>query len=90
MDITLKDCPLGFYFDKTGKTCLCIESIEVHSGVGCDYNTYEITRNKYQRLLATFEHINTHHPSIILHDQCPYKGTDQNRSRITVISLGVS
>ena len=72
MNITLKDCPLGFQFDNINKTCVCIKSIQLHSGVDCNYHTFEITRSEQQWLSAISEHNNTHYPSVIVHDQCPH------------------
>ena len=72
MNITLKDCPLGFHFNKTDKTCVCIKSIQLHRDVDCNYHTFEIIRNKQQWLSATFEHNSTHYPGVIVHDQCPH------------------
>ena len=77
MNITLKDCPLGFQFDKKDKTCLCIKSIQAHNGVDCNYYTFEIIRDKQQWLSATLEHNSFHYPGVIVHDQCPH---DYSRS----------
>ena len=69
--ISLKNCPLGFYFSKSLQ-CECLQSLENHIGVGCDLDTYRVTRSKNKWLSAVFEHNGTQQHGVIIHDHCPY------------------
>ena len=72
--VKLEKCPLGFLFKASSKTCSCLQSINSHSGVQCDYNTFSISKTKHKWLSATFEHTgndNQHH-GVIIYNQCPY------------------
>ena len=70
--VKLQKCPLGFLFKPTSKTCLCLQSINSHSGVQCDYDTYSISKAKHKWISATYEHNDTQHHGVIIYDQCPY------------------
>jgi predicted outer membrane repeat protein len=72
VSVALQMCPLGFLFNSFSKTCSCLQSINLHSGVQCDYSTYRISKTKHKWLSATFEHNNTQHHGVIIYDQCPY------------------
>ena len=70
VNISLKSCPLGF--QSQFKACSCLHSIELHNGVSCNYESYSIVRAKRKWVSVTFEHNNTQHHGVIVHDQCPY------------------
>ena len=72
VSVELQKCPLGFLFNSDSKTCLCLQSINLHSGVQCDYSTYKISKTKHKWISATYEHNDTHHHGVIIYDQCPY------------------
>ena len=73
INISLQNCRLGFHLDSSQKSCLCLSSIELHSGIGCDYSTFSILRTGRKWLSATYEHSTTTlHCDLIVHDQCPY------------------
>ena len=72
VSVALQKCPLGFLFNSDSKTCSCLQSINLHSGVQCDYSTYIISKTKYKWISATYEHNDTQHHGIIIYDQCPY------------------
>ena len=72
VSVALQKCPLGFLFNSGSKTCLCLQSINLHSGVQCDYSTYKISKTKHKWISATYEHNNTQHHGVIIYDQCPY------------------
>ena len=75
--IALKHCPLGYEISENSKKCSCSYTIESHSGVGCNFETYSIMRSKHHWLHATsnvseksFD--KCHNEEIIIHDHCPY------------------
>ena len=70
--VELKDCPLGFLFNTTSKTCSCLSSIVHHSGVQCDHDTFTVHRSKYKWIAATFDHVKSQNHGILIHDQCPH------------------
>jgi hypothetical protein len=70
--VALQTCPLGFLFNSISKSCSCLQSINLHSGVQCDYSTYQISKTKHKWLSATFEHNDTQHHGVVIYDQCPY------------------
>jgi predicted outer membrane repeat protein len=70
--VALQTCPLGFLFNAVSKTCSCLQSINLHSGVQCDYSTYQISKIKHKWISATFEHNDTQHHGVVIYDQCPY------------------
>ena len=72
VSVALQRCPLGFLFNSGSKTCLCLRSINLHSGVQCDYSTYKISKTKHKWISATYEHNDTQHHGVIIYDQCPY------------------
>ena len=72
VSVALQKCPLGFLFNSGSKTCLCLQSINLHSGVQCDYSTYKISKTKHKWISATYEHNDTQHHGVIIYDQCPY------------------
>ena len=72
VSIGLQKCPLGFLFNSGSKICLCLQSIDLHSGVQCDYSTYKISKTKHKWISATYEHNDTQHHGVIIYDQCPY------------------
>ena len=72
VSVALQKCPLGFLFSSGSKTCLCLQSINLHSGVQCDYSTYLISKTKHKWISATYEHNNSQHHGVIIYDQCPY------------------
>ena len=53
VSVALQKCPLGFLFNSGSKTCLCLQSINLHSGVQCDYSTYKISKTKHKWISAT-------------------------------------
>ena len=69
--VELKDCPLGFLFNTTSKTCSCLSSIVHHSGVQCDHDTFTVHRSKYKWIAATFDHVKSQNHGVLVHDQCP-------------------
>ena len=72
VSVALQKCPLGFLFNSGSKTCLCLQSINLHSGVQCDYSAYKISKSKHKWISATYEHNDTQHYGVIIYDQCPY------------------
>ena len=72
VSIKVEKCPLGFLFKPTLKTCLCLKSINIHSGAHCDYDTFSISKAKHKWMSATYEHNDTQHHGVIIYDQCPY------------------
>ena len=72
VSVALQKCPLGFLFNSGSKTCSCLQSINLHSGVQCDYSTYKISKTKHKWISATYEHNDTQHHGVIIYDQCPY------------------
>ena len=70
--VELKDCPLGFFFNTTSKTCSCLSSIVHHSGVQCDHDTFTVHRSKYKWIAATFDHVKYQNHGVLVHDQCPH------------------
>ena len=72
VSIALQKCPLGFLFSSVSKTCLCLQSINLHSSVQCDYSMYKISKTKHKWISATYEHNDTQHHGVIIYDQCPY------------------
>ena len=72
VSVALQKCPLGFLFNSGSKTCLCLQSINLHSGVQCDYSTYKISKTRHKWISATYEHNDTQHHGVIIYDQCPY------------------
>ena len=67
--VILKPCPLGYDISQNSRKCSCSEILKSHSGVGCDLETYTITRSK-QSWLHTMS--NPSNFAIIIHDYCPY------------------
>jgi hypothetical protein len=72
ISVALQKCPLGFLFNSVSKSCSCLQSINLHSGVQCDYGTYQISKSKHKWMSATFEHNDSQHHGVIIYDQCPY------------------
>ena len=70
--VALQTCPLGFLFNPGSKTCSCLQTINLHSGVQCDYSTYKISKTKHKWISATYEHNDTQHHGVIIYDHCPY------------------
>ena len=71
LNITLKNCPLGFVFN-LNRQCMCAPLINSHSGIECV--NFTIVKTEQQKwLFATPEYNNDpQHYGIIIHDYCPY------------------
>lgn len=77
--VTLKDCPIGFIL-KTNR-CLCVPLLQFHKGVGCDYDTFKVIRDRHTWISVITKDNNTHtQKGIVIHDHCPYTycRTDNN------------
>ena len=69
--VTLKDCPIGFIL-KTNR-CLCTSLLEFHKGIGCDYDTFKIIRDRHTWVSVITKDNYTHpQKGIVIHDHCPY------------------
>ena len=64
--ITLKDCPLGFEFDRRQNICSCNPYLDAY-GVQCNYSTFKVNRKARQW-------IGVLNPAkaIIIHQHCPH------------------
>ena len=86
--VELKDCPLGFLFNITSKTCSCLSSIVHHTGVQCDHKTFTVHRSKYKWIAATFDHVKSQNHGVLIHNQCPrdYCRTDDDSLSVSLES----
>ena len=71
INIELKQCLLGFVFDAGRRACVCSPKISAHTGVFCDFDSYQITKTKQLWLSAPNHHM-VEDNGVIIHDFCPY------------------
>ena len=69
--VILKPCPLGYELSQTLRKCSCSDILESHSGVGCDLETYTVTKRK-QSWIHAISNASRADSAIIIHDYCPY------------------
>ena len=71
VQVTLKECPVGFQFSKSKNKCQCSPQIMFHREVSCDFVTYNIIKAKHIWLLSEQYNVSEENWTVI-HDHCPY------------------
>ena len=90
LTIELKNCFVGFYYNKMFKQCLCHETLSEH-GISCDLNTTTVLRVRLTWINATFNHLTkSKEIGFIVHDHCPFDyciSTQSYRSGVQPLNL---
>ena len=68
----LKDCALGFTFDRSLMECVCQETVVDH-GIDCNSKVAKVNRISQKWIGVTYSHLlENHKTGVIIHDHCPF------------------
>ena len=81
IDITLKQCPLGFHHNSIMSACTCLTAILKYvNDSSCDINTQTVERMATLWLNASYMGNNTQ--ILAVHEHCPFNYCDDSKLRI--------